>query len=681
MNRLSQESSPYLLQHQHNPVHWYPWCEEAFEQARKEDKPVLVSIGYAACHWCHVMERESFEDQSTADLMNMHFINIKVDREERPDLDNIFMNACQILTGAGGWPLHVFLTPERKPFSAGTYFPPKPGYGKPAWTQVLNYMHTIFLNERDKVEEQAERLAQHILQVDQAFIQPMQIPAAETLFSEADMQQAVAGMQQQFDNQQGGFGNAPKFPGTMSLRFLFRYAWYTGNEQCLKHVHLSLQKMRNGGIYDHIGSGFSRYAVDRNWMIPHFEKMLYDNALLIQLYAEVYRATHEKIYAETLDELMQFVEREMLLPNNLCIAAYDADSEGVEGKFYTFTYAEFQEALGEDASWAADFWQVTPEGNWEHTNILHTQTDAYTYALANGLSPQTFIAQVQEAKKIIYQYRKNKVPPQADHKCILSWNALMCSACVEAFKATGNTQYREMAERMMGAILQHFTQTQSGEKLWHVVTAGHGKIDAVLDDYAATIQALLDVFDSTGNYAMLQKAEALMQHVQQHFSGPDAMYYYTANYQSDIPIRASEFYDNATPSGNSILVHNLQRLFYITENTDYKNKADQMLINMKSSMLKYGTSFGNWLTAALSTITPYNEIVITGKEAHAYRDEILSQYFPFAVYITDADGSGILPITQNRFTEGQTTIYHCRNFNCLLPVTSVQDFVKAVTSL
>lgn len=681
MNRLSHESSPYLLQHQHNPVHWFPWCEEAFEIAQREDKPILVSIGYAACHWCHVMERESFENQATADVMNTHFINIKVDREERPDIDHIFMNACQILTGAGGWPLHVFLTPERKPFSAGTYFPPKPGYGKPAWTQVLNYMHTIFKNERDKVEEQAERLAHHIVQVDQSFIHTMQIPETEPLFSEKELLQAVAGMQAQFDLEQGGFGQAPKFPGSMSLRFLFRYAWFTGNEKCLQHVHLSLQKMRNGGIYDHVGGGFSRYAVDRNWMIPHFEKMLYDNALLIQVYAEVYRATQEKIYAETLHEIIRFIENEMLLPEKLCIASYDADSEGVEGKFYTFTYDECKEALGDDAEWAAAYWQITPEGNWEHTNILHTTTDVYDYARQHKLHPEEFAAQVQKAKEIVYQFRKKRIPPLADHKCILSWNALMCSAIVEAFKATAHEPYRTLADDMLQAMLHYFVIPDSNGKMWHTVTSGTGKVDAVLDDYAGVIQALLDVHDITGKIHYVQKAEEILQHVNQHFAGPDAMYFFTAGYQTDIPLRAMEFYDNATPSGNSIMVHNAQRLFYITENAGYNQQADQMLANMKKSMLQYGTSFGNWLMAALTEWMPYHEIVITGNQANKFRDAIFRQYFPHAVYVTDVDGSAHFPITHNRFVTGQTTIYHCRNFTCQQPVTSVQDFVNQVTDL
>lgn len=682
MNRLAQESSPYLLQHQHNPVHWYPWCEEAFDQARREDKPVLVSIGYAACHWCHVMERESFEDQTTADLMNAHFINIKVDREERPDLDNIFMNACQILTGAGGWPLNVFLTPDRKPFSAGTYYQPKPGYGKPAWTQVLNYMHTVFTNERDKVEEQAEKLAQHIVTMDKAFVQSVPLPEnATALFTESDMRQAVVSMQQQFDTEQGGFGNAPKFPGTMSLRFLFRYAWFTGNEKCLQHVHLSLQKMRNGGIYDHVGGGFSRYAVDRNWKIPHFEKMLYDNALLIQLYAEVYRATRTQLYVETLAEIMHFVEQEMMLPDGLCIASYDADSEGVEGKFYTFTYAEFTEALGTDAEWATSYWQVTPDGNWERTNILHTQTDARAYAEEHHLNPDAFAKQVQEAKQKLYRFRKNKIPPQADHKCILSWNALMCSACAEAFKATGDAHYRMLAIKMLEAILEKFAQPGAGNRLWHSVTSGIAKIDAVLEDYAALIQALLDVFDISGNSQYLEKAEAYTQHANTYFNGPDAMYYFTATYQTDIPIRAMEFYDNATPSGNSMMVHNLQRLFYLTEQASYSDHANHMLANMKNSMLKYGTSFGNWLTCALTALTPYHEIVITGEHAHQFRDELMRVYLPYAVYVTDVDGTLALSLTQNRYISNQTTIYHCRNFNCLQPVTSVQDFVDALEAL
>lgn len=681
MNHLQFESSPYLLQHAHNPVDWYPWGEAAFERARNEDKPILVSVGYAACHWCHVMERESFENEETAGFMNVHFINIKIDREERPDLDNIFMNACQILTGAGGWPLHVFLTPDHKPFHAGTYFPPKPGYGKPSWMQLLKYMHEVFVTERDKVEDQAEKLSMHIVQMDRAFIQPMPLSETEPLFTEKDFALAVAGIRKQFDEVDGGFGNAPKFPGAMSLRFLMRYAYHTGNEQIWAHVHLSLKKMHQGGIYDHVGGGFSRYAVDKKWMIPHFEKMLYDNALLAATYAEAYRITRNELYMQVCADILQFAERDMHLPSGGFIASYDADSEGVEGKYYTFSYQEFKEVTGDDHTWALDYFQVEEAGNWEHTNILHVHADEQQLAESQGWSLDVCREHLSRVKKKLLDHRSKRIAPGADHKMILCWNALMCSAYVEAFKASANPHYRNMAVETIQVILDQFVIDPQDAKLWHTLTHGVGKYHAVLEDYAACIQALLDVYDITGNMLYVNKAIQYTTHVQTHFSAADGMYFFTAGYQHDVPVRATEFYDNATPSGNSMMLHNMQRLYCHTARTTYAEQAEAMCNAMKKSMLQYGTSFGNWLMAAYTYSTPYHEIVITGDQADTYRDALITHYFPYAVYATDTTGDAPTILTENRYVPGATMIYHCRNFTCARPVSSVQDFVQALEEL
>lgn len=685
MNRLQFESSPYLLQHAHNPVDWYPWGDEALKRAKEEDKPILLSIGYAACHWCHVMERESFEDPRTAEFMNTHFVNIKVDREERPDLDNMYMNACQLLTGAGGWPLNVFLTPEMLPFSAGTYFPPKPGYGKPSWMEVLMYMHQVFTRERDKVEDQAARLAEHILKMDAAFVKPPIAITDEAVVTEAALRKAVNGIHQQFDPVDGGFGGAPKFPGSMTLRFLLRYAWITGDEQAMQHVHLSLQKMRQGGIYDHVGGGFARYAVDKHWMVPHFEKMLYDNALLASLYAEAFRATGVQIYADTCDEILQFAAREWLSPEGLFYAAYDADSEGVEGKFYTFGYDEFKQLAGDDADWAMEYFSITSAGNWEHTNILHTTVADAEFAEEKGWSTMQFSAMKKALTDRLYNYRANRIKPALDNKCILSWNALMCSAWAEAFKATQKEDYRAMAIRNMQGMQQYLRHPEGNGRMWHVYTPGAqgatGKITAFLEDYSAYMQSLLDLFDITGNIRYVDEAQLVRQFIRSHFSGHDGMYYFTGKDQADIPLRSAEFYDNATPSGNSMHLNNMMRLHALTGAQEFADEAHTMLANMRESFTQYGTSFGNWLMGALAAVFPYHEIVISGPEADAWRDGAFQVYLPHAVYAADAQGTSPLDICAGRFQQDTTRIFHCRDFTCSAPVSSVQDFIAAAHTL
>lgn len=675
-NHLIHETSPYLLQHAHNPVEWFPWGELAFEKARKEDKPILISIGYAACHWCHVMEHESFENVATAEFMNTYFVNIKVDREERPDLDHIYMNTCQLLTGAGGWPLNVFLTPELLPFSAGTYFPPKPGYGKPSWMDVLMYMKNVFTNERDKVEQQAQSIREHLFKMDQSFIEKIKLPEGTALFNKEELITTVTQLKKQFDTEDGGFGSAPKFPGSMALQFLLRYNFFQKDEAVQQHIHLSLHKMMFGGIYDHIGGGFARYTVDKKWIIPHFEKMLYDNALLISLYAEAYREQPNNNYKSVIENTLAFVEREWMTTEGGFYASYDADSEGVEGKFYTFTYHELESILKENFALAEKVYQIKEAGNWEHTNILFRNKTNDELAVEMEISVAELTQQLDAIKSQLFEYRENRIKPGLDNKIILSWNALMCSGYVQAFKALGNVHYKSIAIKNLDFMLNAFADKQNPDVLLHTYTNGVAKYPAFIDDYAALIGVLLDVYEITNQDAYLTKAIQYTTYLHTAFKGADGMYFFTPQSQTDIPIRSKDFYDNATPCGNSIMANNLIRLSILTGNNNYYEQAEAMLQLIKTSMLKYGNSFGNWLNAALTFVYPIAEIGITGKNAAALRDAVFGFYYPNSIIQIDELGESTFPLLENRYTNNQTQIFLCRNNTCAMPVSTVQDFTE-----
>jgi uncharacterized protein len=671
---LANETSPYLLQHAKNPVEWFPWGEAAFEKARKEDKPILVSIGYAACHWCHVMEHESFEDEATAKFMNTYFVNIKVDREERPDVDHIYMNACQLLTGAGGWPLNMFLTPELLPFSGGTYFPPKPGYGKPSWMDVLMYMKNVFTNERDKVEEQAQLIKTHLIKMDNAFVDQLVLPEGKLIISKSDIQTAVQTMQHNFDSENGGFGGAPKFPGSMSLMMLLKYYYYEQDATILNHVTLSLDKMMLGGIFDQIGGGFARYTVDAQWMIPHFEKMLYDNALLVSLYAEAFRITGNDDYKQVIEKTLRFVERELMHPEGGFYASYDADSEGVEGKYYTFTVDEIKSVLGDETEFASTVYNLTAAGNWEHTNILFRNKTNTVAAVAMGLDVNTFNNKLDRVNQLLFEYRNNRIKPGLDDKIILSWNAMMCCAYVQAFKALGDEHYKQIVVAQLDFLLSAFNDTANEGALLHTYKNGVAKYPAFIEDYALMIQLLLDVYEITSDSNYLNKAIQYSTFVETQFMGADGLYYYTLKSQHDVPYRSKDFYDNATPSGNSVMANNVLRLSILTGEENYRQQAEKMLLLIKTNMLKHGTSFGNWLCAALQITYPVAEVGITGKAAFELRDAIFKIYYPQLIVMCDAAGNQTYPLVAGRYEASKNQIFLCRNNSCNLPVTTVQDF-------
>jgi len=672
MNRLQHETSPYLLQHAHNPVDWYPWGDEAFERARQEDKPIIVSIGYSTCHWCHVMERESFEDLAVANYMNEHFINIKVDREERPDVDQIYMEACQAMTGAGGWPLNCFLTPDGRPFYAGTYFPPRPAHNRPSWPQMLQGMVGAFHNKRDVVNNQADRLLDAVRRADVLFVKEDLVEGDEksSPFTPEFAEGIFAGLERGFDTVDGGFGGAPKFPGAMNLQYLLNYHFHTGNELALTHVCFSLDKMIGGGIYDQLGGGFARYATDKAWLIPHFEKMLYDNALLVQVLADVYKITKEERYKIALEETLGFVEREMMSPEGGFYSALDADSEGEEGKFYIWSYEELEKALGEDFDWFAKRYGVSKGGNWEGTNILWLPA-----GLKESATDQEKLSTI---KTLLLAEREKRERPGLDDKILLAWNALMNKAYVKAYEALGLEIYRQTAVRNMEFLLTRFANTATGG-FYHTYKEGEVKYEAFLDDYAYLAEALISLYETTFNSHYLDKASEISTFVLTNFlDSQNNLFYFTPDKQDDLPIRRKEFYDNATPSGNAVMVENLFLLGRFLDQSSYLEQSEKMLLRLQETIGKYPTSFSRWARASLNWIFPFREIAVVGPQFEALSNEILEQFIPNKILMANSKESDQYPLLKARGTGEDTNIFVCQNYSCRLPVKNLKEMMELI---
>ncbi|MFZ4425931.1 MAG: thioredoxin domain-containing protein [Saprospiraceae bacterium] len=679
MNKLQFETSPYLLQHAHNPVNWYAWRPEAFERASAEGKPVLVSIGYSTCHWCHVMERESFEDPEVAAFMNRHFINIKVDREERPDVDQIYMDACQAINGSGGWPLNCFLFPDGRPFFAGTYYPPRPAYNRPSWMQLLQKIVDVFSSEPNLAAQQAARLTAAIAGSEGALLAPAKDNPAEGLYPVLPYN-IFHGLEKTFDKSSGGFGGAPKFPGAMALGFLLEYHFLTGDRAALEHVVFSVKKMVRGGIYDQLGGGFARYATDDAWLVPHFEKMLYDNALLTALLSDLYRYTKDPFYAETIAETLAFVQREMTGPEGGFYAALDADSEGQEGKFYVWGWDEIQEALGSEATLFCDYYGVAPEGNWEGVNILWRPRGLPEYASAIGLAEDIVHQRLQAARQILFARRAKRVRPGLDTKFLLDWNAMMCSAFARAFLALGDPRYRDAAERNINFLLDRF-QKPDGNGLYHTYSAtsdgGRAQYDAFLDDYANLIETLLEVYTITFNPFYLKQANAFLQYVLQNFYDGDAkLFYFTSGAPADLVVRKKELIDNATPSGNATMALNLLRLGTLLGEMAYRQAALEMLARVQDSMERYPGSFTKWAAVACRAVYPSFEVAVTGPEAGVFAARILENYLPnIEIMAAEKPVSGFR-LLEGRENREKTLIYICRDFSCRMPQEQVEPALR-----
>ncbi|MEQ1677509.1 MAG: thioredoxin domain-containing protein [Chitinophagaceae bacterium] len=681
-NQLIHETSPYLLQHAHNPVNWYPWNEEALQKAKEENKPVLVSIGYAACHWCHVMERESFENEATAAIMNEHFINIKIDREERPDLDHIYMDAVQAMTGSGGWPLNVFLTPDGKPFYGGTYFPPQKAYNRPSWQETLYGVMQAFRERRHEIDAQAENLTEHLLKAN-AF--GMQQEAGDSVFSESNTREVADNIMKAADREWGGFGRAPKFPQTFSIQNLLRHHFFTGDKETLAQALLSLDKMIAGGIYDQAGGGFARYSTDTEWLVPHFEKMLYDNALLVVTLCDAYQLTRQERYKEVIEETMNFIQRELLHPSKGFYAALDADSEGVEGKFYLWRLNEVQEILGDAAALFCEYYDVSEKGNlrggetgWVRSSILRVKKPLEEFAIAKKKSVAELKKLLNLGREQLLAARSKRIRPMLDDKILLGWNALMNTACSKAFAATGNENYRQLAVENMKFLFSAFS-AEGGKALHHTWKNGQAKYPAFLDDYAFLIQALINLQEITADTNWLQQAKELTEFVIENFSEADTgFFFYTPMGQKDVIVRKKEVYDGAVPSGNAIMAYNLWQLAVLYDINGWRQRAQDMVGSLGKAIIKYPTSFGVWASLHREMVEGTNEIALLGDNYPEMLSEILAGYIPNRVFMASKGPIPDFPLFTGKPVSGNSTIYLCRNYTCLNPVFSAKELMLLI---
>jgi uncharacterized protein len=671
-NRLSKETSPYLLQHAHNPVDWYPWGEEAFDRALGENKPVLVSIGYAACHWCHVMERESFENEEVAALMNEHFINIKVDREERPDVDHVYMDAVQAISGTGGWPLNVFLTPDKRPFYGGTYFPPRRAFNRSSWTEVLMAVAQSFKEKREEIDQQANNLTEH-LNVSNLF----GVKTSAGTFSEERIDEAYRNVMKTADREWGGFGRAPKFPQTFTINFLLAYGNLTQNKEALHQALLSLDKMIQGGLYDQIGGGFARYSTDTEWLVPHFEKMLYDNALLVSTMADALALTGNEVYRQSITETLAFIEKEMMHPDGGFYSALDADSEGEEGKFYVWDYEEVVSALGKESAIFCDYYSITPGGNWEGKNIPWVKVPLKEFAANHGLDSELLTQIIANGKEKLLTERNKRVRPQLDDKVLLNWNALMNTAYSKAYAVTGDSHYKELAIRNMQFLLTAFGQ--GPDDLHHSWKEGQAKHPPFLDDYAFLINALIDLAEATADFNYLDIAESYTKVVIDRYGDTATpLFFYTSETQMDILIRKKEIYDGATPAGNSVMAVNLHKLAILLDNPVWKQRAEDMVATIGELSIKYPTSFGVWLSLVFEMVRGSSEIAIVGAEFLQRLSEIQKVYLPHKIIMASAEENDRFPLLKSIKSESITHIFLCKNYVCQQPVTTLSDLLSLV---
>lgn len=670
-NRLINETSPYLLQHAHNPVDWYAWGEEALEKAKKEDKPVLVSIGYAACHWCHVMERESFENEETARLMNENFVNIKIDREERPDIDHIYMDAVQAMTGSGGWPLNVFLTPDARPFYGGTYFPPVRAFNRSSWREILEAIRTAYTERKNEIESQADYLTEH-LRNSNAFGAETK-GKNESFFTENTLIEIAENLLTNADTTWGGFGKAPKFPQTFSIQFLLRHYYYTKDEKSLQQALLSLDKMIYGGIYDQVGGGFARYSTDEKWLAPHFEKMLYDNALLLSVLAEAFQLTGNNLYSNTIHHTMQFIKREMMSEEGGFFSALDADSEGAEGKFYTWGKAEVYEVLGEDADIFCEFFDITENGNWEHTNILWVQQPIHAFAAEKGINETELSKRLELCKSKLLAGRSRRVRPLLDDKILLGWNALMNTACCKAYAATGVNEYKEIAIKNAAFLEASFADDTSGQWL-HTYKNGISKYPAFLDDYAYLASAYIHLQEITGNAEYLHKAKKLALITEENFLEVNSGFFlFTSKTQKDVIVRKKEVYDGATPSGNSAMAINLHYLGIVYDEPKWIEQAQNMAWQLENLITRYPSSFGNWACLVQEIVYGVPEIAITGDKALDILPQVLAEYIPVKVVQAATFPDEDFPLLRGKSFDGPSLIYVCKDYSCKKPIQNVKE--------
>jgi len=678
-NRLAQESSPYLLQHEDNPVHWYPWSEEALARAQAEQKPIFLSIGYAACHWCHVMAHESFEDEETAAYMNAHFINVKVDREERPDLDAIYMGAVVAMTGQGGWPMSVFLTPDGDPFFGGTYFPPFPRYGMPSFRQVLESVARAWKEQRADIVANAGEIRQHIGR-------RLELSGTKGELTAALLGRALATIERQFEPGKGGFGRAPKFPQPMTLEFLLRLMQRHGQTPATQAEHMvnyTLEMMALGGIYDHLGGGFARYSTDNDWLVPHFEKMLYDNALLSRVYLHAWQVTGRPLYKQIVTETLDYVVREMRHEAGGFYSSLDADSEGEEGKFYVWQPAEIREVLGDELT--ADIfmlaYDVTERGNWEGKNILNVNRELAEVARLAKISEEETTRLLTAARQTLYEERAKRIWPGLDDKVLTAWNGLMLAAFAEAGRVLDRPDYTAVA--VQNAEFLYQTMRQENGRLWRTWKAGHeARYNGYLEDYAYLGDGLLALYQTTFDQRWFDWAQELAELMLTHFCDEqDGGFFDTADDHEALIFRPKDLQDNAVPSGNAMACHLLLQLSLYTGNGRYHDIAQATVSAVYGAMSQYPTGFAHWLCATTFLLSEPQEIAIIGEPAAADTQALLAvvreQYRPHqvtAAAVPDSPAAETIPLLVNRSQiDGQATAYVCRQFACQRPVTTAEE--------
>ncbi len=681
-NRLINESSPYLLQHAHNPVNWYPWGEEALQKAKEEDKPILVSIGYAACHWCHVMERESFENETVASYMNHHFVNIKIDREERPDLDHLYMDALQAIAGNGGWPLNVFLTPDGRPFYGGTYFPPQKAYNRVSWMDVLQSMTDVWKNKREEAELQANKLIEHIKNANSFGAAKDFVPATETVsfFNADDCRLVAANILKTADRADGGFGKAPKFLQTFSLQYLLQYAHLFADETAKDHALFTLKKMLDGGIYDELAGGISRYSTDNQWLAPHFEKMLYDNALLVLVLCDAYQLTKEKYAEEGIRNTLHFFLHEMKHPQGGYYTALDADSEGEEGRFYVWQKKEIGELLGENAKMFCDYYNVSDTGNWEEKNILHKTSTAQKMAAAHHITVEEFENIINSGKQILLEARNKRTKPGTDDKILLGCNALLITAFCKAYAALGEEDYKTAAVDLYNFIVDKCKNKCDDGGLLHTYKNNEAKYPAFLDDYAYMVQACIHLQEITSNQQYLLKAKQLTAYVLANFADEESsFFYYTHKDQNDIVVRKIEIYDGATPSANAVMCHNLLYMGIVFDNQSWHLQGIKMLRSVFNGLKKYPGSFAVWAGAYLLQTAGINEIAVTGNHIEPTLRKLLREYIPNKILQSSSQQLS-MPLLQQKQFDKEVNIYLCKNYSCNQPVNLVSELLKSLKS-
>ena len=666
-NKLINETSPYLLQHAHNPVDWYPWGEEAFARAKAGDKPLLVSIGYSACHWCHVMEHESFEDEKVAAIQNEHFINIKVDMEERPDVDQIYMNFVQITTGHGGWPMNVFITPEKLPFFGGTYFPPAQRYNMPSWPQVLMSIAEAWDTRRDELMHSANEILGELRRLSVA-------DASMAGVDEGLMEHAYKSFVKSYDAKNGGFGGAPKFPAAMSMEFLLRYWKRTGDSGALEMVKATAETMAKGGIYDQLGGGFHRYAVDAIWLVPHFEKMLYDNAQLIRIYLHLYQITKDDLFKRIATETLEYVRREMTDESGAFFSTQDADSEGEEGKFFVWTPAEIAEVLGEaDAIEFCAIYDITAEGNFEGHNIPNIRGGTGgDLGASSGAGKSSDIdigsEKLRTWRRVLFDHREKRIKPFRDEKVLTAWNGLMLAAFAEAAAVLNNSEYLDAAKKNADFLL---SELRTNGRLLRTWKEGRAKLNGYIEDYANLADGLIELYQVSGDVKYLHTARELTDAmITEFWDEENGGFFFTSNDHEELIVRNKDFFDNATPSGNSVAADVLLKLSKLYGEEKYERFASTVLRLAAQQVKRFPSGFGRMLSAMEFMLSPVKEIAIVGEKGSDVEREVWSGYRPFKVMAT----GGAVPLLEGREPlDGQPTVYVCENFVCQRPVTNAGD--------